>query len=376
MPMQAQSLKLRTGDWVEVRSEAEILATLDDNGELDRLPFMPEMLKYCGQRFQVFRSAHKTCDTVHKTGGRRMANAVHLSELRCDGSAHGNCQADCLFFWKEAWLKPVESEASAPGAHAPRPATPRCTKETLFARTVVPDSSDGGTGPTYSCQTTRLPDATTPLQWWDVRQYWQDYRSGNVGLGRIAASFLYSRYVALSRAGVGLGRPMRWLYDKFQAMRNGVPFPRRSGSIPEGQPTPAVTLNLQPGEVVRVKKYDEILATLDETNRNRGLYFDCEEVPFCGGEYRVKSRVFRIINERTGKMMEMKTPSVILDGVYCQARYSDKRLFCPRSISPMWREIWLERVDGPASAAPPQGVSNATGRSDDATQPGVSASPR
>ena len=34
-------LNLRAGDLVEVRSEREILATLDDTGALDALPFMP-----------------------------------------------------------------------------------------------------------------------------------------------------------------------------------------------------------------------------------------------------------------------------------------------------------------------------------------------
>ena len=41
---------LRVGDLVEVRSADEIMATLDERGELENLPFMPEMLKFCGQR--------------------------------------------------------------------------------------------------------------------------------------------------------------------------------------------------------------------------------------------------------------------------------------------------------------------------------------
>src|SRR5919201_470703 len=93
---------LRSGDLVEVRSEREILATLDERGELDSLPFMPEMLPYCGRRFRVFKVAHKTCDTIEYAGVglRRMRNAVHLENLRCDGSAHDGCQAGCLIFWK------------------------------------------------------------------------------------------------------------------------------------------------------------------------------------------------------------------------------------------------------------------------------------
>src|SRR5258705_3702676 len=104
----AGSMRLWPGEWVKVRSFAEISTTLDDRGRLDGLPFMPEMLKYCGQRFRVYKSAHKTCDTIQDwTTMRRMTHAVHLQDLRCDGAAHGGCQAGCLLFWKIAWLKPT-----------------------------------------------------------------------------------------------------------------------------------------------------------------------------------------------------------------------------------------------------------------------------
>ena len=56
------SMPLSVGDWVEVRSKEEILATLDKNGRLEEMPFMPQMFQYCGQRFQVHKRAHKTCD--------------------------------------------------------------------------------------------------------------------------------------------------------------------------------------------------------------------------------------------------------------------------------------------------------------------------
>ena len=99
------ALNLRAGDVVEVRSKSEILATLDANGSKEALPFMPEMLQHCGKKFRVYKRADKACDTVAKTGARRMENSVHLENVRCDGLAHGGCQAGCLIYWKEAWLK-------------------------------------------------------------------------------------------------------------------------------------------------------------------------------------------------------------------------------------------------------------------------------
>jgi len=114
-----KAAKLRPGDLVEVRTKAEILATLDEQGRLDGLPFMPEMFAFCGKRFQVFKRAHKTCDTVFPVRGRRMKDAVHL-ETRCDGAAHGGCQAGCLLFWKTAWLRKVDAHSAAkPSTGAP-----------------------------------------------------------------------------------------------------------------------------------------------------------------------------------------------------------------------------------------------------------------
>ena len=123
----------------------------------------------------------------------------------------------------------------------------------------------------YVCQATRLPYATTHLAWWDIRQYVEDYTSGNVSLGRILSGLIYSMYYNLSQAGIGLGRPMRWLYDKLHPLWRGTLFPRKSGTIPEGQPTPTQSLNLQPGELVRVKPHEEILRTLTTASKNRGM---------------------------------------------------------------------------------------------------------
>ncbi len=125
----------------------------------------------------------------------------------------------------------------------------------------------------------------------------------------------------------------------------GTHFPTKTGDIPEGRPTPTETLDLQPGELVRVKPHKEILRTLNVDRRNRGMGWDAEMVPYCGGTYAVLKRVSKIIDERTGTIRDMKNPCIILDSVVCQAKYARCRMFCPRSIHPYWREIWLERVD-------------------------------
>src|SRR5260370_21630516 len=103
------ALNLKAGEWVDVGSQEEILATLDDRGCLENLPFMPEMVQYCGRRFRVFKRADKTCDNIEAWSIRRMKGSVLLEGVRCDGAGHGGCQAGCLIFWKEAWLKRAQN---------------------------------------------------------------------------------------------------------------------------------------------------------------------------------------------------------------------------------------------------------------------------
>lgn len=52
---------LKPGDWVEVKTPQDIAETLDAEGTLDWLSFMPEMVEFCGRRFRVLRQAFKTC---------------------------------------------------------------------------------------------------------------------------------------------------------------------------------------------------------------------------------------------------------------------------------------------------------------------------
>ena len=346
-------MSLQAGDWVEVRSKGEILRSLDGNGRLDGLPFMPQMFKYCGGRFRVEQRAHKTCDTVDGSGGRALPDGIHLQAIRCDGQAYGGCQAACLIFWKEAWLRPVGAP-DADQAGRPRkadvvPAKTGCAEDIVTSRTLAQDQPPTG-GPRYACQATELPNFTHYLPWWDVRQYIEDYKSGNVSFSKILSGMAYAAYYPFSRPGRNPVRiPFRWLYDRVVGLWDGVPFPRHSGRIPLGQSTPGGALNLQPGDLVRVKPYAEILKTVDRNNKNRGLFFDAEMVPYCGRTFRVKTRVSRFVSEQKGTMVTLKTPAVILENVWCESRYSDRRMFCPRRIYSWWREVWLERVEEAAS---------------------------
>ena len=344
--------RFAVGEWVEVRSKEEILRTLDSKGQLDGMPFMPEMFQFCGKQFQIHKSAHKTCDPDYKS--RRVHNAVHL-QTRCDGQAHGGCQAGCLLFWKDAWLKPVVAESGHPAASndakpASGAALTGCTEAEVWNGTRAATTGSESKEIAYVCQTTQV-QYHEPLNWWDVRQYFKDYRSGNVTLWRIVCGSAWSMYFHLSEAGIGVGRAMRWFYNIVHPLGPGTKWLRARGTIPQGQPTPTVDLNLQPGELVRVKTHADILSTLDDGSKNRGLWWDAELVPYCGKTFRVASRVHNVLDEKTGKMIHMKSASILLDSAICAARYSPCRMFCPRETYCFWREIWLERVEAPSSSA-------------------------
>ena len=169
-------LNLRAGERVRVKSHQEVLATLDQEGMLDRLPFMPEMFQYCGCEFRVFKQADKTCDTIEKSGGRRMVHAVHLEGSRCDGSAHGGCGAQCLMFWKEAWLERTVSGEISPVTResgflrAARSSAP-LTGEQLLATTTRPSVDGSAAGDVFLCQVTEIKNFTTPMSSWDIRHF-------------------------------------------------------------------------------------------------------------------------------------------------------------------------------------------------------------
>jgi hypothetical protein len=317
---------LRRGHLVEVRGAGEILATLDDQGTLGAMPFMPEMIPYLGRRFTVSARADKICDTIGSTlQSRRMTDTVLLDDLRCDGGVHGGCQADCRIYWNVAWLKKVDTLAAPAIGQDPADVV------ALRAR-IEPNVRASGEGEgddvRWKCQVTQANEASVPLSNTDPHPYFNELRSGNVG------PLTFVKVMAR----VAYMQPLH----RFKLLRR----PKGPNETSPPRPEP---LNLQPGEWVRVKPWEEIEATLTTEAKNRGLSFDIEMVPFCGQVTQVRGRVARIIEEHTGRMLRFRSDCIKLEGVVCSGELSTGRFFCPRKIYPYWREAWLERVDRPPS---------------------------
>ena len=109
---QTESLALKAGDWVEVRSAKEIFSTLDQHGKLKGLGFTPEMVKFCGKRFTVYKRLENII--LESTGELRRIKSptVLLEGVLCDGEAHGKCDRSCFCFWREAWLRRMAHDSS------------------------------------------------------------------------------------------------------------------------------------------------------------------------------------------------------------------------------------------------------------------------
>jgi hypothetical protein len=319
MDTSSTRVRLRPGDLVRVRSPHEIIATLDADGTLDNLPFMPEMLECCGKTFRVLnRVVQATIDGAFLPSRpdswvREFKNGevVTLRGVRCCGMEHDNCKRGCEIFWKVAWLEKIEGSANHFEAH-PAGTTGSSELRSILKTTTEPDR--------YFCQSSEFLKATLRLT---STQRFQKCASA-VAAGNITSWGMLKRLAT-------------WMWWKTYAKLIGNHVRGTQNN------TPTAALDLQPGEFVEVKSQTEISATLNAEGRNRGLHFSADQRPYCGGTYRVRNRVDNFIAEGTGLMMHFRN-TVTLEDVLCDGACStfggsDRNDFL------YWREIWLRRVE-------------------------------
>jgi hypothetical protein len=321
--------RLGAGDRVIVRSPGEILSTLDADGTLHGLPFMPEMLDWCGKPFRVERRVEKTCADVYPMRRFAANDVVVLDGPRCDGDAHDGCKRACKIFWKEDWLRPFDSLDTSTQ-------TGGTGLDELIPRLKTKSDENH-----YFCQNTQLPTATEAFPGrqkpWMLRIVFREIRNGDLSVSEILKLFVLWSWQRLRRTVHG----DQWLRGNHKQ-------------------TPAVSLGLKPGELVRVKSRAEIVATLDGHRRNRGMVIDYEMTRYCGGYAEVRHRLDRLIDEKTATMRKM-TDTVILRNMRSKmSKLRDLECLCfdelgdcPRGELMYWREIWLERANRPSEPHTP-----------------------
>ena len=190
----------------------------------------------------------------------------------------------------------------------------------------------------YFCQSTQLFEATEAFpgnkKLWRLRIMLREIRNGDRSvpeMARLVALWFWQRFLvrAVERALHG----DQWLRGPHER-------------------APVVSLNLEPGERVRIKSRPEIEATLDHERTNRGLGV-CYEMTRCfGAQAEVRHRVDRMIDERTGQMREISNTVALQNIRTKRTTMSDSQCLCrnetgdcPRGEMMYWREIWLERAN-------------------------------
>jgi hypothetical protein len=96
---------LNVGDRVQIRSEEDIRSTLNQDNVFKGLGVMPEMIKYHGKEYRVFKKINRI--VIESTGElRNIRSPTYLLEgVFCTGEFHHNCDRSCFILWKREWLK-------------------------------------------------------------------------------------------------------------------------------------------------------------------------------------------------------------------------------------------------------------------------------
>jgi hypothetical protein len=300
--------RIRRGDLVEVKSPEEILGTLDDDGALDHLPFMPEMIEHCGRCFRVSRRVVTTCCTAKSPRAFRGGGVFTLEGLRCSGDTHDGCQKACMIFWRAEWLRPIDRTTAAR-----RPTPDAAARLRARLKTVTQPG-------TFFCQASELLKSSDLLSKWQrIGTAIQEVRVGNCS--------------GLEMAG-RLGIFLFWRF-------------RRSllGYYPSGDHsnTSTCSLNLQAGDRVAVQPLKVIRESLDRFGNNRGLRFSPDMRLRCDQQGQVQTRIDKIIVDGSGEMRRLRN-TVRLEGSVCSCAHVIMG-GCDRNEIMYWREVWLRRTE-------------------------------
>lgn len=115
---------------------------------------------------------------------------------------------------------------------------------------------------------------------------------------------------------------------------------------------------LRPGDVVEVRPWTEICATLDENGMREGLAFMPEMLKHCGRRFVVSKQITGTYESAFGGASHIQDV-VLLRDVRCDGSGHDA---CRKACVLCWKQMWLTRVDkeNAQSASPPSLDASAT----------------
>jgi hypothetical protein len=126
----------------------------------------------------------------------------------------------------------------------------------------------------FVCQAMELLRAAPErMRFLDLGQYIADLRSGNIGLRALLRTFFFGLFNAFQSRS-------RRVLPQWMLIKGGQHWGFVKGGV-VGK-TPTARLDLQPGELVRIRSKEEIAKTLDSNRLNRGMGFEEEMARHCG----------------------------------------------------------------------------------------------
>ena len=336
-PVRAE--QLRVGDRVRVKSIEEILSTLDSDGKVEGLPFMPEMVAFAGRTLPVDAVTHRTCGTVKicETSGttRHMEGAVHLRGVRCDGSCTRGLSGRLPDL-----LEAAVAGGGFPGEHRRRPSwRRRRLPTTCRPRWPPPPGATGTTtdDPVYSCQGPAMLRATSVRLATPTRALGRRRPLGQRGRAHTAlASFAvlaFNRWQGAGangcqrRCGFAAGGSWPWY-------------------VPSGERRRYPPLDLQPGELVEVRSRDRDRGHPRRQRRPSWPSLRCRDAPLLREAHgSLPGSTASSTRRPAGCSGSATASSSRTSGV----RARSGRV-CRRKIYTYWREAWLRRVGPPQDA--------------------------
>ena len=199
-----------------------------------------------------------------------------------------------------------------------------CTEEVLHSSIRIPPAA-GETEPTYVCQNTQIKFATQPLSAWDLRQYLEDYTSGNVGLVASLRPAFSTRRGGLSpKPASASARRCAGSTTRSSARSADRRIRCGRSACPRDAPTPRATARSAGG---RARSRQALLRDPEDAGlqlpESRPV-FRCRD----GAVYRARirgraPRQKQIIDERSGKMLRFKTDAIVLKDVVCEVALCD-----------------------------------------------------
>ena len=105
-----ESSILEKNDIVTVKSKSDINLILNKFDSTGGCVFAPEMFKFCGKTFIVYKAVDVFYDEV-KNRMCKCKNIVLLKGALCSGKRKmlpSDCDRNCFFFWHTSWLKKID----------------------------------------------------------------------------------------------------------------------------------------------------------------------------------------------------------------------------------------------------------------------------